>query len=171
MSIVMAFMDQKKPKPTESSGHLSSSTEPGAVTLPIVTLRNVITKSEFSTDNLKGKVVLLNFWASWCEACIEEMPSIVKLNTALRDKGFEILSINLDDNPEKTIPQVVDELKMNFPVYNDSNEALAKTFQVVALPLTVILDRQLNVVRKESGARDWASDDTIRELQSIIGTP
>ena len=58
---------------------------------------------------------------------------------------------------------------MNFPVYNDSSEALAKAFQVVALPLTVILDRNLKVVRKESGARDWASDDTIKEIQNILG--
>ncbi len=102
---------------------------------------------------------------------MSEMPSIVQLNTILKDEGFALISINLDENQEKVVPQVISELHINFPVYNDNEEQLVKAFNVVALPYSVIIDKNQKVVRSESGERDWASDTIIKEFRALLKNP
>lgn len=151
------------PKENDSQGRGS-----GRKVLPNVTLTNAITKTAIQLQQFKGKVVFINFWAGWCDACVEEMPSIIALNNLLKDDGFVVVSVNFDDNPEKEVPLLIQALKLNFPVYTDKEEALASAFNVVALPLTVVADRDQNIVLTESGARDWASDSIIKEMRELL---
>lgn len=114
-------------------------------------------KIKFS--ELKAKVVLVNFWASWCEACIIEMPAFIQLRKNFLNKSFEIASINVDEKPQTVLPPLLKQLEIDFPVYMDPQGKLATLFDVYAIPLTVILNQERRVLFVESGERDWNSPD------------
>jgi thiol-disulfide isomerase/thioredoxin len=119
---------------------------------------------EVLLSSLPAKVLMVNFWATWCEACMVEMPSIVKLRSRYHAQGFEVLPVNVDENPEKVLPEILPELGLTFGVYHDGDGELSRIFDVHAIPLTVILDRNRKVLFIEGGERDW--DD--REIHAML---
>jgi peroxiredoxin len=106
-------------------------------------------------SEVKAKVILLNFWATWCEACISEMPSIVQLRQKFRSQGFEALGVNLDENPEKAVPQITQQIHIDFPVFKDPDGKVADLFDVHAIPLTVIIDSQRKILFLRDGELNW----------------
>jgi thiol-disulfide isomerase/thioredoxin len=114
---------------------------------------------EVGFKDIKGKVFLINFWATWCEACVVEMPSIVKLRKEYASKGLEVVAVSLDEDPGAALPQAMKELGMDFDVYTDQDSKFAEAFNVRAIPLTIIVDRKGKVLFIENGERDWAGDD------------
>jgi len=118
--------------------------------------------------DLKAKVVLMNFWASWCEACMVEMQSIVKLREAYHDKGFEVAAIDVDDNPEAVIPKIVRQKGMTFPVFTDDGQRLSELFDVHAIPLSVVMNKDRKVLMLESGERDWNGKDIRSQLEEWL---
>jgi thiol-disulfide isomerase/thioredoxin len=119
-----------------------------------------------SFKSLPHKVVLINFWATWCSACIEEMPSIVKLREKFKDRGFEVLGVNVDEKPELVVPSMVTKLKMNFPLFVDRDGTLSEFFDVHAIPLSILLTNEGKVLLVESGDRDWFGKD----IQKLVET-
>lgn len=115
------------------------------------------TKTKMS--ELPHKVVMINFWATWCEACIEEMPSIVALREKFQKQGFEVLGVNVDENPQQAAPPMTKKMNMNFPILTDKSNALAEMFDVHAIPLTVVVSKDRKILYVESGGRDWNSED------------
>jgi thiol-disulfide isomerase/thioredoxin len=116
-------------------------------------------------SELKSKVVLINFWASWCDSCMVEMPSIQKLYETYQSQGFEVAGVNVDDDPASVVPKIVKDLKLTFPMYVDNNQNLSQYFDVVAIPFTVILDSSRKILFVESGERDWNSEDVHTQLK------
>jgi peroxiredoxin len=121
--------------------------------------------SKVSLSDLKHKVMLINFWATWCEACLEEMPSLVQLRSQYSPKGFEVLGINVDDNPVPAATQMAARLSINFPLFTDKNGDLSAVFDLNAIPLTVIINGDRKILMVESGGRDWNSE----EIQQLLG--
>ncbi len=93
---------------------------------------------------------------------------MVKLYEKLRADGFEIVSVNVDEQPEKTVPAVIEKLHLNFPIYTDPEENLTRQFNVVAIPFSAVVDRKLRVIWAESGERDWASSKVISEIKDLL---
>jgi len=123
-------------------------------------------KSKFSDLGAKGtKVIMINFWATWCEACVVEMPSIVELRRSFKDRGFEVLAVNVDENPTAVVPKAARELGIDFPVYIDPETKLAALFDVHAIPLTVIIDKTGKVLFVESGERNWNGSDIREQME------
>jgi thiol-disulfide isomerase/thioredoxin len=110
-----------------------------------------------SYEQLKKKVTLINFWASWCDGCMEEMPSMVKLFDTYQSQGFTVLSINVDENPFKVIPEIKEKFKIKFPIGIDTNNLLSDLFAVNSIPLTLLVDSQNKVMAVYSGEIDWMS--------------
>lgn len=125
-------------------------------------------KEVTSFNKFSGKVVLINFWASWCEACMAEMPSIQRLYDMLKDEGLQVLAINVDENPERVVPPIVDKLHLNFPIFTDTDGVLSQAFEVMAIPFSVIADRKQKIVWSESGERDWASEAVVAEVRKLL---
>jgi thiol-disulfide isomerase/thioredoxin len=104
-------------------------------------------------DQWKGRVIVVNFWATWCEPCREEMPEFVKMQQALGDKGLQFVGIAIDQ-PDK-IRQFSNELKLNYPSLVGGFGALemSKTLgnKIMALPFTVVIDRQGRVAHAQMG--------------------
>lgn len=149
-------------KPTGSSVEII----PGA-TLPDFTL-NRLEGGKIKASELKSRVLLVNFWATWCEACMVEMPSIIKLRNKFKERGFEVAGVNLDENPAAVAPKAIKQLGINFPVFTDPDSDLADLFSVHAIPLTVILDKDRKVLFVEPGERDWMETDIQAKIEGWL---
>lgn len=91
----------------------------------------------------RGNVVLINFWASWCGPCREELPHFEKLQQDYQDLGFTVLAVNVDEDPNKA-NILLDDIPVSFPVLFDNDDAVSKLYDVRAMPTTVIVDRDGN---------------------------
>jgi thiol-disulfide isomerase/thioredoxin len=111
------------------------------------------------STQLKGKVIMVNFWATWCEACMVEMPSIIQLRNHYKDKGFELVAVNVDENPEAVLPRTLKSFGMSFPVYTDQEGHVSGLFDVQAIPLTVIMNQNREILFIETGGHDWDGQD------------
>ena len=88
----------------------------------------------------RGNIVLVNFWASWCGPCREELPEMEALQQKYKDLGFTVLAVNVDDKPEKA-NVLLDDIAVSFPVLFDTQGDVSKLYDVNAMPTTVIVDR------------------------------
>lgn len=116
--------------------------------------------SKKSLNDLKGKVVFLNFWATWCGPCKKEIPDLMKISDELKDKNFQLIGLNVFQQP--TAPKIEDYLKTNPLTYItiDGNDELVKAFKdasgnsMEAVPTTFILDKTGKIVETVVGSRD-----------------
>lgn len=91
----------------------------------------------------RGNIVMVNFWASWCGPCREELPEMEAIYQEYRDLGFEILAVNVDDHPDKA-DVLLDDIEVTFPVLYDTDGKVSQLYDVNAMPTTVIIDRDGN---------------------------
>jgi peroxiredoxin len=106
-----------------------------------------------SLEARRGQVVLVAFWATWCESCREEMPLLQDMRARRAAEGFEILAISLDDDPRKAVPPFARELKLSFPMLA-GDRAVAAAYAVRGLPTMFLVDREGRVARRYFGALD-----------------
>jgi peroxiredoxin len=120
-------------------------------------------------SDFKGKVVFLNFWATWCEPCREEMPSMERLHRAYRDRGLVVLAISADSQGASVVKPFMKQFKITFEVGLDPKMAVtAGTYQVWALPSTFIIDRQGKRVLFANGAREWDGKAAHALFESLL---
>lgn len=106
----------------------------------------------------KGKVVLLNYWATWCAPCVEEMPSLERLQTRLGGADFTVLAISVDRQGLDIVQPFLDRVGLRqLPIYLDRSGASMRAFGIRGLPTTMIIDREGNEVGRLEGMADWQS--------------
>jgi peroxiredoxin len=118
----------------------------------------------------KGKVVLLNFWATWCPPCRKEVPSMVELYEKLKDKGFEIVAVSVDRSRSDVV-SFVKEYNMNFTVLHDVDSAVSKQYGVFRYPETFIVDRKGVIRQHLNGAVEWSDKEYISYLENLLAEP
>ena len=111
----------------------------------------------FRLSEHHGKMVFLNFWATWCEPCKEEMPAMERLWRGHKDQGFVMVGVSLDSNP-KVVPPFIAQHKLTFPIALDSKMEVANTYGVRALPTSFIVDREGRMTALALGPRPWDND-------------
>lgn len=110
-------------------------------------------------SDYRGKVVLLNFWATWCAPCREEMPSLDRLQTEMGGDDFAVVAIAAGHNPPPAVKKFMAEEKITaLPVLLDPRQALSRKMGVLGMPVTVLIDRDGNEIARLIGGADWASD-------------
>jgi peroxiredoxin len=132
---------------------------------PEFRLKDVNGKS-FSLGDYRGKVVLLNFWATWCPSCKFEMPSMETLHKALGNKGLVVLTVNVRENADE-VKAFSQEHRLRFPALLDEDGDVFERFNVWSLPTTFIIGKKGEILGKVIGYRDWGSDQTIGVLQQL----
>lgn len=119
-------------------------------------------------NKLNSKIIILNFWASWCVPCLEEFPSLVLLKSKYQEKDIEIVGINTDDKKSiKDAKKILEKYKINFPVIFDENSELVSKFKVSAIPITIIFNEG-KVIEISNGAKDFVSGEFLETVESII---
>src|SRR4051812_16210717 len=115
----------------------------------------------------RGKVVLINFWATWCEPCRQEMPSIERLTQKLAGKPFVVLAVNLDE-PESRIRQFLKLTPLALPILLDPNKVVAREWGVRMLPATFIVDRDGRIRYRLVGDLDWSSETVVGVISQLM---
>ena len=121
-------------------------------------------------SDFRGKVVFLNFWATWCVPCRREMPAMERLYREFKKRGFVVLAVNLQEGPS-AVKTFVRELKLTFPVVLDPKGAAAIAYAVRSLPATYLIDRDQVIVGRAIGAREWDSRDGQAYIRALLGEP
>src|ERR1700751_1691040 len=103
--------------------------------------------------DFKGKVVLLNFWATWCHGCGEEIPWFIEYQDKYKSQGLVVLGVSMDDEGWKIVTPFIREKKMNYVVVI-GDKALGDQFGLAAMPMTVLIDRDGKIVTKHEGVVD-----------------
>lgn len=126
--------------------------------------------NSFDLKSMNGKVVILNFWASWCGPCVEEVPSLIKLVKEFKGE-VQLLAISGDSNLEdiqifmKSFPELKDA---NIKIIWDEDRALMKQFQVARLPESMILGKDHKLAKKLVGSIDWHTPDSIEYMNTLL---
>ncbi|MDR2478561.1 MAG: redoxin domain-containing protein [Treponema sp.] len=118
-------------------------------------------------SDLRGKVVFLNFWATWCGPCRMEMPSMEAVYQRLKDQGFAILAVNVGESRDQVAP-FMRETKLSFPAALDEKGIIGGHYGVQALPTTYILDRRGLIVARMVGSIDWNQPGIIAAFESLL---
>ncbi|MEP7001100.1 MAG: TlpA disulfide reductase family protein [bacterium] len=119
----------------------------------------------------KGKVVLLNVWATWCEPCRDEMPSIEKLYREFGPRGLEIVAVSVDDpGTEGNIRTFVKEYALTFEILHDPAKTTARNYQVTGYPESFIIGPEGTIRRKVFAAADWSSETNRVLIRELLGS-
>ncbi len=115
----------------------------------------------------RGDVVMINFWATWCGPCRQEMPLLDELFTRYQRVGFSLLGVNIDDDSRRAM-QMAEELGINFPVLFDTRKEVSKLYEVEAMPVTVLVDREGNVRHVHHGYKPGYEDKYLDQIRSLL---
>jgi thiol-disulfide isomerase/thioredoxin len=126
---------------------------------PVLRLKDLEGASR-SLEAYRGKVVILNFWATWCEPCREEMPSLNQLRKALEGKPVEMFAVNVGEG-EARIAAFLGKVPLDFPVLLDADAQVSRAWKVRLMPTTFIIGTDGRVRYTYAGGRDWA-DESVR---------
>jgi peroxiredoxin len=122
---------------------------------------------EITLSELRGKAVMVNFWATWCIPCRTEMPSMERLYKIFKESGFTILAVNFMENEEK-VKQFVKEKALTFPVVIDRDGKISQLYRASALPVTYFIDNKGRVSGVAFGAREWDGDAALELIEVFI---
>jgi peroxiredoxin len=114
----------------------------------------------------RGRVVMVNFWATWCGPCRQEMPHLNKLHDKYRDAGFVLLGVNIDDNA-RAATDLAAKLGLRFPVLLDTDKSVSRLYDLGSMPATVLIDREGRVRHLHRGYREGfelSYDQQVRAL-------
>ena len=116
---------------------------------------------------LKGRVVVINYWATWCEPCIDEMPSLERLRTKMKGRPFEVLAVNYGESSER-VSRFVAKMKLTMPVLLDPYKNSVDAWKVRGLPMTFIVDGKGEVRYWSFGERDWSEGEALRLVERLV---
>jgi peroxiredoxin len=119
-------------------------------------------------SDLRGKVVLLNFWATWCGPCRVEMPAMEELYRMFQRKDLEILAVSTDAEGVSVTKPFQQKNRLTFPILHDSDYRVGLTYGARSLPMTFMVDRQGIVRHQIFGARDWSAPEAQQLIQMLM---
>ena len=138
------------------------------VKAPNFTLKD-INGEEVKLMDYRGKIVFLNFWATWCPPCRAEMPSMEKLYTEFKDKNFIMLAIDYQES-RRVVKKFSEKLSLSYPILLDSDGTVSSKYAAFAIPVTYLIDQQGYLIGKAVGPRDWASHESFELFNHLLRT-
>jgi peroxiredoxin len=152
---------------------------------PVVPGRTAPNFSAFDLDgsardlnDFRGKVLLVNIWATWCPPCREEMPSMQRLYQEIGEEDFEILAISVDAPLGQSdafgrvggdLRQYADSLGLSFTILHDPSGKVQETFQTTGVPESFVVDREGVIFKKVAGATAWDAPQNVQLIQRLLG--
>jgi len=123
---------------------------------------------QVTLSSLQGQVVVLNFWATWCPPCIEEMPSMEMLYRKYKDQGLVILAVNTEEDGKELVENFLKKTPYSFPILLDPEADVQNQFNIFRLPETVVIDRNGIVADRVVGAIDWTGERAVQLIESLL---
>jgi len=136
------------------------------------------TAPDFVSENLqggntgladyRGKVVLLNFWATWCIPCREEMPGMEALWQKYKEKGFVVAAVSVDEGSQKRVETFTKLLDLSFPVLLDPESEVNDLYKVSNMPTSFLIDGNGKIISRIVGTKDWSSPEAIQLVEKLL---
>lgn len=127
-----------------------------------------LTGQPLRLGDFKGAVVFLNFWATWCPPCKEEMPSMERLYRRYKNKGFTILAVSIDSGSAAPVAAFAKKFGLTFPIGLDPKLAVANQYAVRGLPATFLIDRKGTIAAVAIGPRDWDGKAAHAAIETLL---
>jgi peroxiredoxin len=118
-------------------------------------------------NSFQGKVVVLNFWATWCPACVTELPSLSRLQSEWKSRGLEVVAVSNDASAE-AVREYTAKKGFTFSILHDASRAVTKQYKIFALPTTFLIDKHGTVVEKFFGEYDWTSPEMKKKIEKLF---
>ncbi|MGP1444164.1 TlpA family protein disulfide reductase [Treponema sp.] len=119
-----------------------------------------------NADAFKGKITLLNFWATWCPPCRAEMPSIERLYAQTKNSAFQIVAVNVGER-QAQVASFIEKNKYTFPIYLDESQQLSSIFAARGIPSTYIVDKNGKVIAARIGAMEYDQQELIKVFKEL----
>jgi thiol-disulfide isomerase/thioredoxin len=124
---------------------------------------------EVTLAEFRGKVVVLNLWATWCAPCRREMPSLDRLQAELGDRGLAVIALSLDRGDVAKVREFFDELEIaNLAIYRDPDARASRELDALGLPTTIVIDRAGQEVGRLLGPAEWDGADALALLRTLV---
>jgi peroxiredoxin len=146
-------------------GNAAAAVQLSAVA-PDFTLRSVA-GTNVRLQEQRGQVVLVNFWATWCGPCRQEMPHLNRLYDKYRSSGFVLLGVNIDDDP-RAATDLAGKLGVRFPVLLDTDKKVSRVYDMSAMPATLLIDRDGRIRHIHRGYRDGVERTYEEQVRSLL---
>jgi len=147
-------------------GVLAYSTTLFAAAAPDFTLKS-LTGDNIRLTEQRGQVVMLNFWASWCGPCRNEMPLLDKLNTKYGKMGFVLYGVNTDEDTAEA-KKVLEKIKVNYPILFDSDSKVSELYKVDSMPFTVFIDKKGQIRHIHKGYKPGDEEQYAQKIKELI---
>jgi peroxiredoxin len=121
-----------------------------------------------SLSDFEGKVVLLNFWATWCSSCRKEMPAMEQLYQTYSTKGLAIVGVSVDQASPGDVSAFAEKLKITFPILHDRDSIISRLYSNPGVPSSYLIDRQGRIVYRVLGEYDWFSPEARNTVQALL---
>jgi peroxiredoxin len=138
-------------------------------TVPDFTLKSM-SGENLRLEEYRGKVVLINFWASWCGPCRQEMPILQKIHDRYEPLGFTVLGVNVDEKQEKA-RKIVERLDVDFPLLLDTDQLVSEAYDVNAMPYSVLVGRDGKINYIHRGYKPGDENQYVNRLKQLLRTP
>jgi thiol-disulfide isomerase/thioredoxin len=126
-----------------------------------------ISGNKVRMSEMRGKVVLLNFWASWCSPCREEIPSLISLNAALTGKNFQLLAVAIDEGGRDAVMQFFSRTRVSLPTLFDPGGLAGRRYGIRGVPETFVIDKHGIIRKKVVGPIDWTDPEMIGYINKL----
>lgn len=126
-----------------------------------------IDKKVSRLSDYKGKVIMLNLWATWCPPCRAEIPSMQKLFNDLKNKDFIIIAVSQGEDLN-TVNKFLKNTSYTFPIFIDKNNEVARSYSTGSIPTTYLINKQGNIIARFIGGIDWYSVDSIKLIDELL---
>jgi thiol-disulfide isomerase/thioredoxin len=126
-------------------------------------------EEQHSLQDYRGKVVMLNFWATWCPPCRQEMPSLEAVYQDLKEDDFVVVAVNQWESPNQVFPYLGQlDVFPTFPILFDHKGSVSKAYDVKGLPTTVVIDKKGNIVYRAIGGRDFNHPEVKKLIRELL---
>lgn len=174
---VVGGCSKKEEPPAEGGGAQPVIRDTRSVTMQVAPVEGAmapdlsvpdLSGKEVRLSDLRGKVVLLNFWASWCPPCREEMPSMVKLNNSMAGKPFQMLAVSVDEGGKDAVEAYSAKSGVKLPFYLDTGGKGSRLYGTTGFPETFIIAQNGVILKKIIGGLDWSHPEVARFIEDAM---
>ena len=167
VALTLLILRVQRPSPENPQSKANQFKSQEGYMAPRFSLRNLKGNMEGLDDHL-GKVIVVNFWATWCVPCVKEMPSFENLYRRYRSQGLTLLAVSMDKGDSTKVQEFADKHKLSFPILLDTKGVAEKLYPSFSIPFTYVIDKQGRVVARVDGAKNWESSETFEAVEHLL---
>jgi peroxiredoxin len=138
---------------------------------PAFHARDVTTGRPVTLEQYRGRVVLLNLWATWCQPCRVEMPSLERLSRRLGSDAFRVVAVSIDDDADAVVAAYARQLGLSFDILHDPSAAIKQAYQATGVPESWVINRDGVIIKKVIGASEWDGPVNEALIRRLVDEP